>query len=81
MLAMVSGIVSNALVASSSGHKIIKVHGTKAAIKEEDGEWELTIPYQASMLINVTTTTTQEDAVNCAERLDWAKIESILTTE
>jgi hypothetical protein len=81
LMAMASGIVGNALMASSSGSKIIKVHGTKSAIKQEDEEWELMIPYQGTMLITVTTTTTQDDAINCAEKLDWKKLEATLTAE
>ena len=79
LLAMVSGMVGNALMASSSGYKIIKVNGMRSAIKH-NGEWELMVPHQGSVT-TVTTTTTKEDAVNCAERLDWKKIEAILTTE
>ena len=80
MLAMVSGIVGNALMASGSGYKIIKINGMRTAIKQDGDEWEAMIPHQGS-LTTIRTTTTKEDAVNCAERLDWKKIEAILTTQ
>lgn len=79
LLAMASGIVGNAFMASSSGYKIIKINGMKSAIKQ-NGEWEVLIPHQGSVT-TIKATTTKEDAVNCAEKLDWTKINSILTTQ
>ncbi len=77
MLAMVSGLVGNAMMASASGSKIVKVHGVRAALKQDGSEWELMVPYHSSVLVTVRANTKKEDAIACAEAIDWDRVEKI----
>ncbi len=81
MLAMVSGMVGNAMMATASGSKIVKVHGVKAALKHEGSNWELMVPYKGSTLVTIKTNTTKDDALACAEAIDWSRIEQVFSAE
>lgn len=81
MLGMVSGLVGNAMMAQASGAKIIKINGMRAAVKNDGDEWEVMIPYEGSALVTVRATTTKEDAVHCAEKIDWARLKAIFQSQ
>jgi hypothetical protein len=81
MLAMVGGMVGNAMMAAASGAKIVKVHGQRAAIQKEGDDWQLLLPYESKALVTVNTNTSREDLLACAEALDWQRLRAIFDTQ
>jgi hypothetical protein len=80
MFGMVSGIVGNAMMASSSGAKIVKINGMKASIREQSDEVEVTVPYKGNTIVT-TKGPGRDNAVKITENLGWDVLGPIVETQ
>lgn len=81
MLGMAMSMISNPMIASSSGGKIVKVNGRKALLKETNSRWELMVPYENSVLIDIKTDASKDDALAAADAIDYETLDALLTAQ
>jgi len=79
MFAMVSGVVSNAMLASSSGAKIEKIGDMKASVRDQNGEVEVMVPFEGNTLVT-TKGPNRENAIKITKNLGWDVLRPIVTS-
>jgi hypothetical protein len=80
MLSMVTSMLGNSFLATSSGSKIMKIDGRKVMVEQNGDEWKLSVPYQNTVLLTVEGPD-KDAAVKCVERIDWAKVDEQVMTQ
>jgi hypothetical protein len=80
ILGMMSGLISNAFMASASGATIERVAGHKVALQKEGDRWQGNMPYKNTVLISVEGNV-KEDVLKVYEAFHYGVIDSTLVME